>query len=324
MPAPEQTDTPQDASSRRAALADMQERLAQFGLLVGQVREGLPEQHAQALGRIELGIESLAERIAAFGHDGQRHERTSAPAASPAPADADDPWNAQSAEALMQAYEMAQAEIHDCRTGGKGIQTPAMADRGRGGKAACASGARSRARCGTRSGTRASPGSRLQERAWLDARFADIAALLQRGLADTNPANSLAALDRRLDQFERRLDIALSDMALGPDRQGLKLIDAHVTELAGHVEAIREQLDRLDAMDSQLCELTRTLEGHQQPRADFAIPERGGHRGADRGRRRARRGPDRRVHAGGGRKPGAHRRARGAAAGLHRRAAPRR
>ena len=59
-------------------------------------------------------------------------------------------------------------------------------------------------------------------------------------------------------------------MALGSDREGLKLIDAHVTELAGHFEAIRQQLDRLDAMDGQLRELAHTLEGHQQPRADFA------------------------------------------------------
>ena len=52
-------------------------------------------------------------------------------------------------------------------------------------------------------------------------------------------------------------------MALGPDREGLKLIDAHVAELAEHVEAIRQQLGRLDAMDGQLCELTRTLEERQ-------------------------------------------------------------
>ena len=263
MPGPELNDTPQDASRHREAIADMQERLAQFGRLVGQVREGLPEHQAQALGRIELGIESLAERIAAFGHDGQRRERADTPAASPTPADADDPWNAQSAEALMQAYETAEAES---RSAGQ----EARAYRYR-------QGPREAALAKPHALPAQDPASdagqdRTQDRAWLDARFADIAALLQRGLADTNPASSLAALDRRLDQFERRLDIALSDMAQGADRQGLKLIDAHVTELAGHVEAIRQQLDRLDAMDSQLCELTRTLEGHQQPRADFAAP----------------------------------------------------
>ena len=117
----------------------------------------------------------------------------------------------------------------------------------------------------------AAPHEPIQDPAALDARFAEIAALLQRALADAHPARSLAALDRRLDQFERRLDTALSDMALGSGAEGLKLIDAHVTELASHFEAIREQLGRLDAMDGQLCELTRALESHEQPQAGFAL-----------------------------------------------------
>ena len=163
------------------------------------------------------------------------------------------------------------------------------------------------------------------DRAWLEARLADISALLQRSLADIDPTASLAALDRRLDLFERRLDGALSDMARGTDHAGLKLIDAHVMELAEHFETMREQLTRLDAMDGQLRELTRALEGAQQrPGADAAtlsedaivtLIDTAAERAASRLAR---------IDAGGCRRPGAHRSPRADAAGLRRREAPQR
>ena len=48
-------------------------------------------------------------------------------------------------------------------------------------------------------------------------------------------------------------------MALGSNSEGLKLIDAHVTELTGHFEAVRQQLDHLDAMNGQLREVALGL-----------------------------------------------------------------
>ena len=246
MSASDENHTQQDAARRRDAIADMQERLTQFSRTVGRARDGLPEQHADALSRIEQEIGSLGERIAAFSPEGQSRERGDASSAPAAPPEADNPWDPQSAEALMQAYELAEAqftaagpeaELHRRRQWPREVEAEAP------------------------------PAHPAYDQPWLEARFADIAALLQRALADTNSGSALAALDRRLDQFERRLDSALSDMALGPDGEGLKLIDAHVAELAEHVDAIRQQLGRLDAMDGQLCELTRTLEERQPPAA---------------------------------------------------------
>src|SRR5262249_52278464 len=89
-------------------------------------------------------------------------------------------------------------------------------------------------------------------------------ALLERSLAENRPAQALADLDRRLEQFERRLDSALSDMAHGIGRGDLKLIDAHLLEFAGHFEAVRQQLGRLDALDAQLRELAHAL-AHAEP-----------------------------------------------------------
>jgi localization factor PodJL len=250
MPSSEQSKTQQETSHHHDAVADMQERLVQFGRLVGQVRDGLPEQRAEALSRIEQGIAGLSERIAALGLDGQRQARLATVSAPAMPADPEEQWDPQSAEDLMRAYETAEAEFSRA---GELARAPSIREWPREAQAA---------------GPQPMPS---HDQAWLETRLADISALLQRSLADIDPTASLAALDRRLDLFGRRLDGALSDMALGTDRAGLKLIDAHVMELAEHFETIREQLMRLDTMDGQLRELTRALEGVQQrPAADAA------------------------------------------------------
>ena len=196
MSASDESNTQQESARSREAIADVQERLAQVGRLLGRVRDGSPEQHAQALGRIEEGIESLTERIAAFGQDG---EQPHAPAdAAPEPArrsEADNPWDPQSAEELMRAYELADTQF----TGdGQEGSTPRYRH------------------WAQDTEVQAAHGLPPHDAAWLEARFADIAALLQRVLADNDPARSLVALDGRLDQFERRLDSALSEMALFP------------------------------------------------------------------------------------------------------------
>ena len=109
-----------DADRRHCdALADMQERLGQFGRQVGQMRAGLPEQHGAALCRLEQEIAGLTERIAEFARKRQSQKGASGMVQPEAPAAADEPWDAQSAEALTRVYEMAQAE--------------ASANRGRGG-----------------------------------------------------------------------------------------------------------------------------------------------------------------------------------------------
>src|SRR5581483_2651944 len=231
-------DRPADWEPRvSAAVADMQERLAQFARQVDRLREGLPERQAGALGRIEQGITSLAERIAALGQPAEAAAGSTPARATSAQADEEGPWDPHSAEQLMRVCEMAQVEL-------AGSPRPARAPerQGQGGGAAQPSA------------------TTMSNRAWLEARFADIAALLQRALAKADPARSLAALDRRLDQFEQRLEAALRAMASGSGQPGLGLVEAHIKELEGHFEATCRQLSRLDAMDSRLRELMETVE----------------------------------------------------------------
>ncbi|HEY7083932.1 MAG TPA: hypothetical protein VH519_03875 [Hyphomicrobiaceae bacterium] len=252
MSAADERDTPAQAARQRAMIAEIEARLAQFGWLTAQIREGLPEHHAQDLTRIEQGIGSLMQRIGALGRESERAgERTTPPPSPTVPSSEDDPWDPQSAEALMRVYEAVGVEA-------------AIPDR--------------RARPDSRASSSrpapptepAAPSDVPGQMPWLEARFAEIAVLIERALADANPALALASLDRRLDQFERRLDGALGNLAPAAGRGDLKLIDAHLVEFAGQVEALRQQLSRLDSIDAQLRELAHALESGQQARSGLS------------------------------------------------------
>jgi localization factor PodJL len=230
MAFPEQSQL-QQASAAGDATAELRDRLAQFGRQIEQLRQGLPGDQMEALARIEHGIAYLAERVAAIARDRPARGAGETIPALLAAADIDEPWDAESAEALMRAWETAQAE--------------------------CAGSPRP-----VRHATRDMPGEAPaagDHQAWLDGRLAGMSAMLQQALADMNPVRSLAALDRRLDQFERRLDAALSDMASPAEGDRLGRLETHVGELAAHLEAACRQLERLDAMDGQLRDLTQSL-----------------------------------------------------------------
>ena len=237
---------PQPDAAHRARIADMQARLAQCGRLIAQIREELPEHDAQALSRLEQGIGSLAERVGTLGQEGQGPERVATAAPGPA-ASEDEPWDPQSAEELMRIHEAANAQWAD----------PAAPRHYRAWPSDGVAPARA-----------AEPP--LRDAAGLEARLAQIAHVIEGAVAEAHPAKALAALDRRLDAFERRLDVALSDMALGIGRGDLKLIDAHLVEFAGHFEAVRQQLGRLDAVETALHELARALERTGPPSGDHS------------------------------------------------------
>jgi localization factor PodJL len=244
MSAADERDTSARAARQRAMIAEIEARLAQFGRLTAQIREGLPEHHAQDLTPIEQGIGSLAQRIGALGREkGRAGEGIDLPPLPTVLPTEGDPWDTRSAEELMRVYEAVNAEAVAQRATRNPHPWPSQA---------------------------AAPAATelpLRDATWLEARFAEIAALIERALADANPAPALASLDRRLDQFERRLDGALGDMAPAAGRGDLKLIDAHLVEFAGQVEVVRQQLNRLDTIDAQLRELALAIEGGEQGRA---------------------------------------------------------
>jgi localization factor PodJL len=221
-------------------LSDVQERLGQFGRQVGQVRSNLAGQHAGVLDRLQQEIAGLSDRIAAYGRQRQAQkgaDRTALAAPSGANQAWEEPWDAQSAEALTRVCETAQAESTASRSSGR----PAPARL---------------ARPTHDSPVPAQAPACAYDRAWLEGRFADIAAQLQQSLVDNNPAQPLAAIDRRLDRLDGRLDTLFSDMSVRFSGEWLELIEAHIKGLAGHFEATSRQLTRLDAVDEQLRQLS--------------------------------------------------------------------
>lgn len=159
--------------------------------------------------------------------------------------DPTEPWDAQSAEALTRLYESADGALHRQHDG----------DRTR----------RQHPSLGAIPAAAPTSDTHVHDRAWLEARLADIAQRLQASLAELNPDKALAPFNRRLDLIEERFGEALSRVAQRSDLDGLRLIEAHVLELAAHVEQTRGRLDRIDAIDDQVRGLARRFEeGHDQ------------------------------------------------------------
>jgi hypothetical protein len=245
MSASDERTTRLDATRRPASIADFEARFAHLGRMLAEIRAELPEEHAQALSRIEQGIGRLAQRMSVLGWEGQRDGAEGVAIPPPPPPSwqlvpsREEPWDPQSAEELMRVYEAIHAQ-----------------------SAGAAQEAQERwQHQGSSEGLAAAPAPEPAPRdaAWLKKRLGELAALFERSLAENRPARALADLDRRLEQFERRLDNALSDMAHGIGRGDLKLIDAHLLEFAAHFEAVRQQLGRLDTLDAQLRELAHAL-----------------------------------------------------------------
>ncbi len=96
-------------------------------------------------------------------------------------------------------------------------------------------------------------------RDWLEARFADIAARVEQSLHDIRPDNSFLALGRRFDQFEERFGSVLDGVATRSDVEGLRLVEAHINELAAQFEHAQAQLGRLDTIENQLHAVVERL-----------------------------------------------------------------
>ena len=162
--------------------------------------------------------------------------------------DPSEPWDPQSAEALARLYELGEGFLHR-RPEDKPARRwqPPQAE-------------------APATPTAGDPEGRGN--AWLEARLADIAERLQGSLAGINPDKAVAHLNHRLDAIEERFNEALSQVAQRSDLDGLKLIEAHVMELAAHVEETRGRLDRIDAIDEQMQGLARRLEDGDHRRLD--------------------------------------------------------
>ncbi len=267
-----------DADQRNGAiLQDMRSRLDDLGREAESASARASGHYTPAFERIREGVAHLASRFASAGRERQQDKVTAesasaqavhvaspvvpssgpdvspaqrAPAASNPPAvsavqpstvlaDPADPWDKQAAEALVRLYDTGEAHVGRsvARIEAEATQSPsgqfvvseppAMA-----------------------SDNAVSAGG--PDRAWLEARFAAIAERVEQSLADARPDSSFVALDSRLDQLEQRFAMALDDVATRADVEGLRIVEAHINELAAQFEKTQSQLGRLDGIEQQL------------------------------------------------------------------------
>jgi localization factor PodJL len=166
------------------------------------------------------------------------------------------PWESDAAKALARLY--ARREIAPTS---QAAPAPAPA------APIVASGAQqSRSSQSTESGIPAKIADKtavasLSEREWFEQQLSDLAARLERSLADWRSDRSLAVLGDRLDQFEERFNSALEGMATRVDVEGLRIVEAHLSELIAHVDSAHDQLAKLGSIESQLRTVAQHLAG---------------------------------------------------------------
>jgi len=150
-----------------------------------------------------------------------------------------EPWDAQSAEALTRLYESDEARLCKPRAGERARRTQPQP------KSSSATPA-------DEAGT--------DDRAWLERQLSDLDQRLHASLARLDPGKSLAALSGRLEAIEDRFSVALERVAQRADLDGLRSIEAHVLELATHLERTRERLEQIGALEDHLRLLARRVD----------------------------------------------------------------
>lgn len=268
------------------ALDYMRERLELLGRDAGHARRNSSAEQGLAFARIEDGAQQLAERIAAVSWERElnRPEAHLAVASGPVAAvedllkplavsfanqgttvsasaagDVDEPWDAAAAEALARLYESGEADLGvkvrwaETRTiassAAMGFE-PELADQPR------------------PVATEPANNGRLNDmplqadRAWLDGRFAEIAARIEQSLSESGAGHAFHAFDSRLTQLEARFGSALAFVATRTDVEGLRIIEAHINELTAQFEQANAQLSRLDNVEIHLADLLQLFANH--------------------------------------------------------------
>ncbi len=181
------------------------------------------------------------------------------------PGNVTDPWDRDSAEALAGLYDPVDRSFKS--------ESPASAPEPEAPHAYQAAAAFPAAPV--------APGT--ADHAWFESRFSEIASHIDRALADVRPDELFFAIGQRLDQFERQFGQAFENVATRGDVESVRLIEAHMSELVGHLENTNSQLARLDALENQIAGIAEKLEDVHRaalggaPNDDFAA----GHEAVD-------------------------------------------
>ncbi|AHB49780.1 hypothetical protein W911_00120 [Hyphomicrobium nitrativorans NL23] len=145
----------------------------------------------------------------------------------------DEPWDAASAEALMQTYETQQAA--------GGAPT-----------AYRASGAYQGASHQEPSSQQETSQQETSQQDWLGQPFHDVTQRIKRTLSDLKPGTTIALLEERLDHFQHHINLALEDVVRRADLEGLRRIEEHVSDLGHQLQHLERHVQRLDGIEADV------------------------------------------------------------------------
>ncbi len=227
-----------EAGSARAFAAEQQEMAE--------------ETHVES-GMIESGASDAAA-------DTQANEaaREEPPVFASVPGNADDPWDAESAEALTRVYETQDEDRYD----EAGISEQAMflaapsAEFVPAAEAVMSNdydAAVSEAPApATAPAAMVSGFAPVIEQGWLEERFAEIALKIEESLGELRDDETLSELTNRFGDFEARMGSALEDVAKRHDLDALKSAEEQIDSMIGYFERVESQLARIDGLEQQM------------------------------------------------------------------------
>ena len=171
----------------------------------------------------------------------------------------DEPWDPAAADALVQLYESGDARLALQSTLDDGLRERLS-------------------HLNPHSLPMADTGGKLldgADRDWLEAKLAGITGEVQQALAAFDANHAVRSLGHRFDQFEKRFESALSKTAKRTDVEGLKLVEAHVSELFERATEAKGQLSRLLVIEAHLAELKTSLSDERVSRLAAAVAPTG-------------------------------------------------
>jgi len=143
-------------------------------------------------------------------------------------------WDAESAEALTRAYERQASETQASVTQASETQDMEREHRDQ---------------------AAAQPNHQEARRQWHETRFEKLAASIQQTLAgmwQSQPPAGLTLLDERLRELEREMATALEDVARRSDIEGLRMIGAHVEDLAAKLDLVQSQVALIGGLEKNV------------------------------------------------------------------------
>lgn len=125
----------------------------------------------------------------------------------------DEPWDRDTAEALMRNHE--ENDPHSVRPAARQPMSKSQQD-------------------------------------WIGERFNDVTHRITQALSGLKPGSAIAVLEERLDAFQELMSSALRDVVRRDDLDGLRMIEAHVNDLGDKLQELEQHLLRIDGIESDV------------------------------------------------------------------------